>query len=616
MIFTTFVKNRLYYMKKASFLALASAISLMSACTSAAILDDLKDSGKETKVEAEAEKEDAPVSQNSVSATTIAGTVIKAENDIAGQVRNQYGLGISGVAVSDGYTVVKTDEHGVYQFKSRSRTRLVYYSTPSGYKISTEIQNPSIPQFYKPIKPSGKLIRTDFIIEPLPTLEKQWTFVAIGDPQCSSASNAKRYTSETIEDIKATLAPYNNVYAATLGDITFDSTDMWPTMRDSMADVRAGGRAIPFFQCIGNHDHDSLKPDTSDDDLDDYIATSSFIASFGPTDYSFNRGDVHIVVMDDIMVTSQKSSTRSNQKTWNFNNGLTDSQISWLRQDLDAVSDKEHKMVFICLHIQVRNGTAKHLQDMLSMLEEFKEAHIMIGHTHYTQNYTYISGGTPYRVGKGGLALYEHIHGSACGAWWTSGCSSTVTGEPSGYTIYEIDGPHIKDWVLKGTRRDKDFQLRVFDGNEVYYSDKTYPLNWYDSSQPMGTLGFNTKGNFYAKGCFVAQVFNDDDTFWKVEMYDKTTGEKVGNFKRLENGSCTNIAMTAYYFNEKGKNSTSYNSTSASHYWYYKPASGTPASAKNWEVRATHTLPGGSASHVYTCSRMSTESTLAKDFYF
>ena len=542
----------------------------------------------------------------------INGTVIQEGNDLAGLIEDKgSGKGIPGVIITDGYNCTKTDENGVYQFKSNALTRFIYYTTPADYKVEAPT-SPSLPVFYKAVKPNGELLRTDFTLEKLSGgKETNWTFIGIGDPQCATSSNASRYNSETIPDIKKTTAGKSSVYAMTLGDIVFDSTDMWPTMRASMSAVHNGTSYIIFFQTIGNHDHDSLQPDTSDNLMDDYNATSTFGKYYGPVNYSFDRGDVHVVSMDDIMVTEQKSSSKSNGKTWSYSGGFTQAQIDWLKQDIALVDNKADKMIFICCHIPFKNSSANHYPDVLKLMDEFKEAHLMIGHTHYTQNYIY----TNTHKGKGGLPLYEHIHGSACGAWWTKECSSTVSGEPSGYTVYDIEGAHIKDWFFKGTNKNKDFQLRVFDGNEIYYSSG-YPINWYTASQKVGTYSFVVKGNSALKNCFVAQVFNDDDSNWSVALYKKSTGAKIGEFKRLANGTCSNAAMSAHYYNKKGKTSDSYRSWTASHYWYYKPASGNPATESDWEVVATQTIPGGKVSHTYKCSTLTAEKNLEKEFHF
>ncbi len=541
----------------------------------------------------------------------INGTELQDGNDLVGLISDtSTGKGIPGVVVSDGYDCVATDANGVYQFKSNSLTRIIYFSTPSEYKIRVG-GYPSKPETYKSIKPDGSRIRTDFALTPLEGgKENNWTFIGIGDPQCATSSNANRYAGETIPDIKQAVAGKKSVYAMTLGDIVFDSTNMWQIMVSSMASVYNGAWNILFFQTIGNHDHDSLKPDTSDDAADDYNATSTFVSFYGPTDYSFNRGDVHVVSLDDIRVTSQKNSSRSNGKTWSYGHGFTREQLEWLKKDLALVPDKENKMIFICCHIPFRTYTTDFHPDVMRLMTEFKEAHLMIGHTHYTQNYIH----TSYKA-KGGMPIYEHIHGSACGAWWTGTSSSTVTGEPSGYTIYDIEGAHIKDWHFKGTKRDADYQFRVFDGNDIYY-ENAYPLNWYTASQKVGTYTFTVKGNTNLKGAFVAELFNDDDTYWTVQLVKKSTGEKIGDFKRLSNGSSTNIAMSAFYYNVKNKSSDSYCSTTASHYWYYKPASGSPSAETDWEVVVTQKLPGSDVQHTFKCSDITRQEDFSKAFYF
>ena len=544
--------------------------------------------------------------------TNINGTFIDFGNDLAGVVTDSStGKGIPGVVVSDSYNCVTTDANGVYQFKSNSRTRLVFVSVPSEYKVPVGSYK-SVPLFYKTVTPDGSLKQNDFSLDPLPGgKETSWTFVGIGDPQCETNSNANRYINETISDIRQTLTGKSNVYAMTLGDIVFDSSSMWDKMKSSMSSVNTGEWYIPFFQTIGNHDHDSLKPDTSDNVEDDYQATSTFVGAYGPVDYSFNRGDVHIVSMDDIIVQSLKSSSRANKKTWEYDSGFSDAQLEWLKQDLNLVPDKSKKMLFICCHIPFRGSTKNHYNDVKNLMKQFKEAHLMIGHTHYTQNYIH----TGY-VCQGGLPLYEHVHGSACGAWWTASGSSTVTGEPSGYTIYDIEGAHIKDWRLKGTKKVADFQFRVFDGNDIYGSAKTYPLNWYTASQTAGSSSISVKGNTALAGCFVVQVFNDDGSYWKVDLVQKSTGKKIGSFKRLSDGACCNIAAVAWYFNYKGKNSDSYTNKTASHYWYYKPASGTPADETDWEVVVTQTLPAGDVVHTFTSSTITKESDFTKTFYY
>lgn len=536
---------------------------------------------------------DVPDTPDKPGGITLNGTAINSSSNMYGLVKDsQTGKGIAGVPVTEGYNWTTTDANGVYQFVGdATHARNVYITVPANYKIPVDANH--FPKFYGTTINKEGQSRNDFTLEPQ-AVQENFTLVMVGDPQCKTDNDVRRFTSETIPDITNTISSGNfqNVYGFTLGDITFDNTVQWDPMVKAMSNVSIGGnKYLTFFQCIGNHDHDAAENS-------DYNATKNFVTRFGPTDYSVNIGKAHIVVMDDVMGTSSTGST------WNYVGGFTSSQLKWLQGDLNQVSDKENTLLIFCSHIPFRGGASnsgssvnkdKNYSQVLNLLAQFKETHIMIGHTHYTQNYVHSN----LKTGNG-LPVYEHIHGAACGAWWNG--NSTVTGEPNGYTVYTVNGTQITDWFLKGTNQDKDFQMRVFDGNQIFGG--TYKLNWYTASQKAGASSVTVKGNASLKGCFVADVFDDDDTYWKVELYKD--GAKVGDFKRLSNGACCNIAITSYWFNEKNKNTSTWASTTASHYWYCPAPSGAPASETGWEVRATQTIPSSGETHVYTCSSLQT----------
>ncbi|MCQ2139440.1 MAG: calcineurin-like phosphoesterase C-terminal domain-containing protein [Bacteroidales bacterium] len=545
-----------------------------------------------------------------LSDTEINGTTLDATTNLAGLIKDsKTGKGIAGVAVSDGYSYTVTDANGVYQMKRNSKARKVYYTTPAQYEVYLDSKN-HIPCFYSPSKMvASKKYRVDFTLTPLAAVETDFTLVAVGDPQCYNNDEVSRYKNETVADITSTLTSYKNVYAVTLGDITHDSTNLWAALRNSMANVEVGGKYMPFFQCIGNHDHNSLEADNGDRYDNDYRATQKYFDIFGPTDYSFDRGQAHIVVMDDIMVKTLSSSSKPNGKTWNYDGGFTDEQYSWFKDDLAQVKDKENKIVFLCLHIPFRGGSSsgganinkdKHYADFLTAMTAFKEAHILIGHTHYPQNWIH----TSYKT-KNGQPIYEHVHQAACGSWWT--CKSCVTGAPNGYNIYSISGASVQDWVNKGTDRDMNYQMRVYDGNQVYTGSKNMALSWYNEGQTVnGSSVLPVKCKAVTKGCFVAEIWDDDDTNWKVELYEN--GQKVGDFTRLANGTSANVAIVAYYFNEKGKTTDTWTNSTASHFWYCKPSGGVaPDKAANWEVRATQTIPTSGKTKTYKVNKLTTD---------
>ena len=525
--------------------------------------------------------------------TEINGTTIKEGNNIYGVITDSTtGKGIAGVPVTDGATFVVTDANGVYQMAATRWVKRVWFTIPAEYEVPVDPNN-GRPLFYstKDINRAEKN-RNDWTLTPLKEAENEFTIVAIGDPQCQTAAEAERFRSETLIDIRSTLSQaqtsenrYNRAYAITLGDITFDNTPLWSTMSQLCSSVTlSNGNKMPIFNCIGNHDHDASRQD-------DAQATELYVQNVGPTDYSFNRGKVHFVVMDNIVCTTSSGST------WSYNAGFSSQQYKWLQQDLNLVQDKANKMVILSCHIPFRGGSTsgganvnkdKYYSEVLSLLAQFGEAHIFIGHTHYPENYRHSN----YKT-KNGLYVYEHVHGAACGGWWTSNIG--VDGSPNGYSIYEVKGASLHNWVAKGTNMSADVQMRVYDGNASYSGTKGYVYTWTGGGTG-GSKNIVTKGNTVLKDCFVATIWNDDaQGNWKVELIADGTSYPMTRMT----SNIADMCACAFFFNEKGKNTDSWNKA-LKHYWYVSVPGKKPSEVSNWEVRATQTIPASKEVNVYS----------------
>ena len=524
---------------------------------------------------------------------------------VVGRITDSYtGRGIAGVPVTDGYTFVKTNASGRYRIKPDQRAARIYYSTPAEYEVALDGRTHR-PAFYsaEDIRTKGRQ-RIDFSLTPLPDgPEKDFTLLMVGDPQCGNRAEAARYRNETMPDIMATAeACQGNVYAFTLGDVTYDSADMWEEMAGTMSNISTSRGYLPFFQCMGNHDHNSLAEDTDDDADDDRRAHGLFVSTFGPSDYSFDRGDAHIVVMDDIIVKAHKASTRSNKLTWTYSGGFTDEQIEWLRQDFACVDKPEEKVLIFCVHIPFRGSAARnenHFGDVLKMMTAFKECHIMSGHTH-TQ-YNFIHKGA---VAAGGSTVYEHVHGTACGGWWVN--NTNLGGSPCAYNVYSVSGANVSSWRFKGVGHDADYQLRVYDGSQTYTGDRGVEYRWYDlkTKDAAGTV---SDGFEEAKGALVAEVFDDDYFNWKVEMW--IDGVKAGDFIH-KNKNISNIALAAFFHNVQGRQGKNWRGNNTPHYWYFPLPEGITAEdlesgRHSWEVRAVFTVPTNKANVLtYSCQHI------------
>lgn len=349
------------------------------------------------------------------------------------------------------------------------------------------------------------------------------------------------------------------VYGITLGDIVFDTPDLWSNMKESMAN-----RNLPVFQTIGNHDH--LQTETSDDN-----AAANFETQFGPRNYSFNRGDVHIVSMDNVLYEGKKK----------YKGGITDRQLEWLRQDLSHV-DKD-KLVIFCAHIPFRGGTSvtdeshENYDGVLDLLAEFSEAHIMIGHTHYQQKYIHK---------RNGKTILEHVHGAACGAWWTA--NLCADGTPNGYGVYEISGNTIANQYYKSTNKEADYQIRAYSATQVFGKSGSLTFGWAANAPAMND----------AK-CIVANVWNSDASGnWKVSLWQN--GTKVCDMTRVKTYDYWAYAYHVLYYSKSvgttwGKN--------LDHYYYGNLASGTPGAA-DFEIVAEDGM-----GNTYRTSKLQTDFT-------
>ena len=205
---------------------------------------------------------------------------------------------------------------------------------------------------------------------------------------------------------------------------------------------------IPFFQVVGNHDLDM-------ESATDGGSIRTFMQHFGPSYYSFDRGLVHYVVLDDVLWHSR-----------GYIGYLDDVQLNWLAQDLSGIEPGRPVVVFA--HIPglstrySRNGessanisTSITNRDRLYQLLEPYQAHLISGHTHENEH-----------VFEGGI--HEHIHGAVCGAWWSG--PICYDGTPNGYGVYEVRGEQVT-WQYKSTGYDRSYQMRVYDPG----SDSTAP---------------------------------------------------------------------------------------------------------------------------------------------
>lgn len=401
-----------------------------------------------------------------------------ADYDVSGVVTTVAGTPVEGVAVSDGYSVVITDKLGEYRIKRHPEAFYVFYSVPAEYEIPLR---QGAPCFYKKLTDAK---RYDFVVKPMKKgAEKNFTLFCIADPQCQTIQHVHRLRTETIPDVRASAAKRKtSCYAVSLGDIAYsqgprNATYLLPIIKEEMSAANLG---MPIFQTMGNHDNEHEAIALNDHNTTPMVRYQrTFESVFGPVNYSWNRGNAHIVSMNDVMYTSLESSGK-------YHGDFSDAQVEWLRQDLQFVP--KDKLLILCLHIPLA-GILKYdnVQKVLAMIREFEHCHIMAGHTHYNRNHIHPNG------------VYEHVHAAVCGAWWISRLNGD--GTPYGYGVYDIEGATMRDWRYRGTGLDPDFQLRVYRGDALFGGE------------------YETFAMPFGRGVILANVWNADPD-WRIEVFE------------------------------------------------------------------------------------------------
>lgn len=412
--------------------------------------------------------------------------------NLVGYVLYSDGTRAKGVVVSDGFSCTSTDEKGIYQLTKNPNARHVFFSYPNNCRITCN-ENAIPEYFYKLPEQSKGTIRHDFtLIKSDQIPPSKFRLYLIADSQVKEPWMESRFVDDITADINADAKEQNcPCIAVTLGDDGDDNLyhvgkGTTTTTFKTVASLY-GHLSIPCFHCIGNHDHD--KTIASGNNYY-YRSLASYEEAFSPVNYSFNFGNVHFVVMDDIRYTGPST----------YTNGLLDDQIEWLKQDLSYVPTD--KQVYLCMHAAIRSGSSFTNHDaLMALLKPYMLKRVFIGHSHYNQHYIH----TKYDN------LDEWIVSAAHGFFWRG--IVAVDGSYNGYGICDIGKNGVEDEYFKSARFDKSVQGRMLDPSKF--------TTWKDGKD---------NDNIPWADKVICNIWNSDDQKyykWTVELYED--GKKTAN---------------------------------------------------------------------------------------
>lgn len=375
---------------------------------------------------------------------------------------------VANVVVSDGTEVTVTDDKGIYELKSAKKWGYVFISVPSGYEVAAE---GVFPQFYQTLKGAADVVeQKDFKLTKVDGQDRYKLFL-LGDMHLANRTNDAAQFTQFTTDLNAYMAQHSGqkMYALTLGDMTWDlywykNNYALPQYRET---INRQVKNLQIYHTMGNHDNDFMT-------TSDYDAAVKYVDCIGPTFYSFNIGQVHYVVMDNIDCSAYDGTDSSN-----YVKKLSNEQLKWLAKDL-AYVDKSTPLI-VAMHAQIYKSTSTgfafdhdsaNTEALLAALDGY-EVHFVTGHTHKVYNIT------PDDDVVKGRDIHEHNSGAICASWWwsgnlTPGVHVSIDGAPGGYAIWDIDGTDFA-WLYKSTGWPEEYQFRSYDLNNVSFSMDDVP---------------------------------------------------------------------------------------------------------------------------------------------
>lgn len=355
-------------------------------------------------------------------------TVVYKSSKVSGKVTNaSTGAALSGIPVSDGMQIVKTDANGSYSFTSNlTKSQTVFVIMPSEYEFSFNDYGGWYN--YQLIDTDKKEQTVDFALTKRSEATDKYRLLLLGDPQQMSSRQHSieswTYVCNAINSYRSSVSV--PMYEISLGDMVTNEIEV-PGMAEAyLATQRTSG--VGTFSVPGNHDH--VQAATSY-----YASVSEFSRWFGPYNYAFNLGKQHFIFLDSCAWCEGTDGDK-------YAVSLNEQGITFLEKDLALVPAGTPVHIFThCPLTKKQNAsiptTNKYHNRMIAALKG-RNVNFWYGHIHYGSNYSYTAAELS-SYASGVKSLDSHLV-SRCGGCW--GCSGDICkdGTPRGFVELDIDG--------------------------------------------------------------------------------------------------------------------------------------------------------------------------------
>ncbi len=409
--------------------------------------------------------------------------------------------GIENVSISNGRDVVLTSQSGKYQIELIDGDILFVikpdlytfplneYKLPQFYYIHKPNGSPELK--YKGSWPTGKLPKSiDFALYPIKK-KKDFRMLVFGDPQPYTEEEVDFFYRGIIKELEGIEGVD---FGLSMGDLVGNNLDLFSPYKNAVKHL-----GIPWHNVIGNHDMNL------DVEIDRY-SNETFESHFGPSDYAFNHGQVHFIILDDILYPDP----RDKKGYWG---GLLPEQLEFIENDLKTVP--KDKLIVLAFHIPISENDGndtysdESLARLFELLKDFPYTLTISAHTHcqsqdfFSQDQGWLQNG-----------MHHHFNvGTTSGSWYTGKLneqgipiSTMRDGTRKGYAFINFSGnQYTIDYKVAGYPA--DYQMEI-------HAPKVIRRNEHTSA--------GIAANFFIGSKFDTLVFRVDNGDWKKMWHVKT----------------------------------------------------------------------------------------------
>ena len=196
---------------------------------------------------------------------------------------------LSGVMVTDGLNVARTDRSGAFVLPGHEKARFITVTVPSGYMTDNA--------HYRRIAP--QVLEYDFALQPYDAgirKDGSHTFLQVADSEIFNTDNNE----EWVDNIRRSAVSSRAAFIVHTGDICYENG-----LKSHIGLMNTGNMGIPVYYCIGNHD---LVKGRYGEEL--------FESIYGPTWYSFDVAGTHYIVTPMLNGDYRPSYTSADVAAW------------------------------------------------------------------------------------------------------------------------------------------------------------------------------------------------------------------------------------------------------------------------------------------------------------